>query len=61
MWWTGAGCSFPADFNEYRPVAIIDNNTAEQLFQGEDPVGKTIEYNSHRFGGGGRGGGGQPL
>ena len=36
----------PADFNEYRPVAIIDNNTAEQLFQGEDPVGKTIEYNS---------------
>ena len=36
----------PADFKEYRPVAIIDSNTAEQLFQGEDPIGKTIEYAS---------------
>ena len=27
-------------------MAIIDSNTAEQLFQGEDPIGKTIEYAS---------------
>ena len=36
----------PKDFQEYRPVAIIDSDTAELLFQGEDPIGKTIEYNS---------------
>ncbi len=36
----------PMDFQEYRPVAIIDSDTAELLFQGEDPIGKTIEYNS---------------
>ena len=41
------GRSFvPMDFQEYRPVAIIDSNTADQLFQGENPIGKTIEYNS---------------
>ena len=36
----------PADFQEYRPVAIVDSDTADLLFQGEDPIGKTIEYNS---------------
>lgn len=43
---TGDATFVPADFKEYRPVAIIDSNTAEQLFQGEDPIGKTIEYAS---------------
>jgi putative ABC transport system permease protein len=36
----------PKDFQEFRPVVIIDSDTAELLFQGEDPIGKTIEYNS---------------
>lgn len=36
----------PADFDEYRPVVILDSDTAQLLFQGEDPIGKTIEYNS---------------
>lgn len=36
----------PADFQEFRPVCILDSNAADQLFQGEDPIGKTIEYNA---------------
>ena len=34
----------PKDFSEYRPIAILDSDTAEALFPGEDPIGKTIEY-----------------
>ncbi|RKJ39609.1 FtsX-like permease family protein [Acutalibacter sp. 1XD8-33] len=36
----------PKDFTDFRPVAVIDDNTAKSLFQSEDPIGKTIEYNS---------------
>ncbi len=36
----------PKDFYEFRPVALLDENAARSLFQGEDPVGKTIEYDS---------------
>lgn len=36
----------PVEFQEYRPVCVLDSNAAEQLFQGEDPIGKTIEYNA---------------
>ena len=36
----------PKDFSEYRPIAILDSDTAEALFPGEDPIGKTIEYDS---------------
>lgn len=36
----------PKDFQQFKPVAIIDSDTAKLLFQGEEPVGKTIEYNS---------------
>lgn len=36
----------PKDFTDFRPVVVIDNNTARNLFQSEDPIGKTIECNS---------------
>ncbi|WP_322171152.1 ABC transporter permease [Acutalibacter caecimuris] len=36
----------PNDFTQLRPVAILDSTTAKTLFEGEDPLGKTIEYNS---------------
>ena len=36
----------PADFSAYRPVALVDGDTAKALFQGEDPIGKTVEFNS---------------
>jgi putative ABC transport system permease protein len=35
----------PNDFTELRHVAVIDSNTAKTLFQGDAPIGKTIEYN----------------
>ncbi len=41
------GRSFvPKDFNDFRAVAIIDSDTAKTLFQGEEPVGQVVEYNS---------------
>ena len=41
------GRSFvPKDFQDFRPIAVIDSNTAKLLFQGEEPIGKTIEYDS---------------
>ena len=36
----------PNDFTALRPVVIIDSNIAGSIFQGEDPIGKVIEYNS---------------
>ncbi len=36
----------PNDMSGFRPVVILDDNAAKSLFQGEDPVGKTIECNS---------------
>ena len=36
----------PKDYSDYRAVAIIDNETAKMLFQGEEPIGQTVEYNS---------------
>lgn len=36
----------PGDFQKFKPVAIIDSDTAKLLFQGEEPIGQTIEYNS---------------
>ncbi len=41
------GRSFvPKDFRDFRAVAVIDSDTAKMLFQGEEPVGQAIEYNS---------------
>lgn len=36
----------PNDMSGYRPVVVLDENAASSLFQGEDPIGKTIECNS---------------
>ncbi|WP_369297561.1 ABC transporter permease [uncultured Neglectibacter sp.] len=36
----------PKDFRDFRAVAVIDSDTAKMLFQGEEPIGKAIEYNS---------------
>lgn len=39
-----SGRSFiETDFTEFRKVAILDEDSAEALFQGEDAIGKTIE------------------
>lgn len=41
------GRSFvPKDFRDFRAVAVIDSDTAKMLFQGEEPIGQAIEYNS---------------
>lgn len=39
----------PKDFQEFRPVIVIDNTTANALFYGEDPIGQTVEYQSTAF------------
>ncbi|MFV0466573.1 MAG: ABC transporter permease [Lachnospiraceae bacterium] len=38
-----------ADYTGYKSVAILDSDSADALFQGEDPIGKTIEIKSHPF------------
>lgn len=41
------GRSFvPKDYTQHLAVAIVDSDTAKLLFQGEDPVGKVIEFSS---------------
>ena len=37
------------DLSEMRKVALVDENAAENLFAGENPVGKTIELGSEPF------------
>lgn len=37
------------DFDEYKKVALVDSNAAENMFAGENPVGKTIEIGSEPF------------
>jgi len=37
------------DYDEYRKVAILDEDSAATLFLGQDPVGKTIEINKEPF------------
>jgi putative ABC transport system permease protein len=37
------------DYNEYRKVAILDEDSADALFQGEEAVGNTIEIQQEPF------------
>lgn len=37
------------DFDEYKKAALVDSNAAENMFAGENPVGKTIEIGSEPF------------
>lgn len=37
------------DYDNFRKVAILDEDSASSLFQGEDPVGKTIEIKSEPY------------
>lgn len=38
-----------ADYGNYRKVALLDENSSEALFQGEDAVGKMIEIQGEPF------------
>ena len=37
------------DFNEYSKVVLVDTNVVENLFLGEDPVGKVLEIQQEPF------------
>lgn len=37
------------DYKKYRKVVLVDNNAVENLFAGEDPLGKTLEINQEAF------------
>ncbi|MDO4543107.1 MAG: ABC transporter permease [Clostridia bacterium] len=39
----------PADFSEFRKVALIDKNVSETLFSGENPIGKTIDLSGEPY------------
>ena len=48
--WSESGRGFvQKDLNEMRKVVLVDDNAAENLFAGENPVGKTIEIGSEPF------------
>lgn len=38
-----------ADYTDFRKVAILDNDSANALFQGEEPLGKTIEIKKEPY------------
>lgn len=45
-----AGRSFlESDYDNFRKVAILDCTTATKLFQGEEPLGKTLEIKGEPF------------
>ncbi len=37
------------DYTEFRKVALLDDDSANGLFQGEDPIGKTIEIKKEPY------------
>ncbi|MDD6304531.1 MAG: ABC transporter permease [Lachnospiraceae bacterium] len=42
-------CFTDKDYSEFAKVAILDEDSAEALFQGEDPIGKTIEIKQQPY------------
>ncbi len=45
-----AGRSFvPADFSEYRKVALIDKSASDTLFLGQNPIGQTVEIKGEPY------------
>ncbi|MFG6384845.1 MAG: ABC transporter permease [Lachnospiraceae bacterium] len=38
-----------SDYKKFRKVALLDENSTEMLFQGEDPIGKTIEIQQEPY------------
>lgn len=42
-------CFTDKDYSEFAKVAILDENSADALFQGEDPIGKTIEIKQQPY------------
>ena len=38
-----------SDFTKFRPVILIDTGTEDALFDGDDPVGKTVELGQMAF------------
>ena len=38
-----------SDYAKFRKVAVLDENSAETLFQGVDPIGKTVEVQREPF------------
>lgn len=38
-----------ADFKNFSKVVVLDTDSAENLFQGEDPIGKTIEIKQEPY------------
>ncbi len=38
-----------SDYKKFRKVAVLDENSAETLFQGIDPIGKTLEIQQEAF------------
>lgn len=45
-----AGRAFnESDFANYRKVAILDTDSADALFQGEDPIGQTVEIEKEPY------------
>lgn len=37
------------DYDEFRKVVLVDSNAAENLFEGENPLGKTIEISQEPY------------
>ncbi len=37
------------DISSFRKVCVLDENSSESLFQGENPIGKTVEIKSEPF------------